>query len=175
MDPNYPHIKPVEPKKKSLIDPIYAKYTKTLHRTLSSTDFYEFFIDSLSKAKNEFQFSNKKMIKSIDLDWVDAVEESMQAMQNIIASPRNVIREEEIIVNVAHAKKSNSESVRHLAQHTSMVENFDEDTGDVRPSKLMQKLRDETTEIYENVLTFTVMEYAHHFVKIRHDELFSAM
>ncbi|MFI3228273.1 MAG: hypothetical protein R3Y09_12840, partial [Clostridia bacterium] len=39
----------------------------------------------------------------------------------------------------------------------------------------MQKLRDETTEIYENVLTFTVMEYAHHFVKIRHDELFSAM
>lgn len=162
-------------KKDSLIDPIYQKYTKSVIRALGSTEFYEFFMDAISRADNQFQFSNRKMEKTVDLNWVDAVEDSLPAFQNIVSNPRNVIREDELIVNVAHAKKGGADVVRHLAQHSAFVEKFDEVTGDVRPNKLMQKYREDTVGLYENRLVFTTLENAYHFVKIRHDALFEAM
>ena len=162
-------------KKEVLIDPLYQKYTKSVIRALGSTDFYEFFMDAISRAENQFQFSNRKMEKTVDLDWVDAIEDSLPAFQNIVSNPRNVIREDELIVNVANAKKAGADVVRHLAQHAELVEKFDQESGDVRPSKLMQKYREDTVGLYENRLIFTTLEMAHEFVKIRHDALFSAM
>ena len=165
----------VKPVKASSIDPLYQKFTKGVIRALGSTDFYEFFMDSVSRAENEIQFSNRKMVKTVDVTWVDAIESRLEAFQNIISNPRNIINEEELIVNVANAKKAGSEVVRHLAQHASLVEKFDPEEGEVRPSRLMQKYREDTIGLYENRLVFTVMEMAHQFVKIRHDALFSAM
>ncbi|MBQ7646829.1 MAG: DUF2357 domain-containing protein [Clostridia bacterium] len=161
--------------KESLIDPIYQKFVKGIIRAIGSTEFYEFFMDAISRADNEFQFSNRKMEKLVDLNWVDAIDETLDAFQTIISSPRNVIKEEELIVNVANAKKAGSEVVRHLAQHSALVENFDADTGDVRPGRLMQRYREDSIGLYENRLVFTTMEYAYRFVKIRHDALFEAM
>lgn len=161
--------------KKSLIDPLYQKFTKSVIRALGSTDFYEFFMDSISHAENEIQFSNRKMIKTVDTTWVDAIEERLEAFQNIIASPRNIINEEELVVNVANAKKAGSDVVRHLAQHASLVDRYDPDDGDVRPNRLMQKYREDTVGLYENRLVFTTMENAYQFVKVRHDALFSVM
>ena len=162
-------------KKQGLIDPVYQKFTKSVIRALGTTEFYDFFMDSISRAENEFQFSNRKLEKTVDLDWVDAVEDTLEAFQKIIANPRNIIREDELIVNVANAKKAGADVVRHLSQHAALVEKFDETTGDVRPSKLMQKYREDSIGIYENRLVFTTLEHAFQFVKIRHDALFSAM
>jgi len=162
-------------KKESLIDPVYQKYTKSVIRALGSTEFYEFFMDAVSRAENQFQFSNRKMEKTVDLHWVDTIEESLPAIQSIVSNPRNIIKEDELIVNVANAKKAGADVVRHLSQHASLVEKYDYETGDVRPSKLMQKYREDSTGLYENRLVFTAMEAAYQFVKIRHDALFSAM
>lgn len=159
----------------SVIDPIYQKYTRSIIRTLSSTDFYDFFMDSISRADNRFQFSNRKLEKIVDSKWVDAIDEALASFQAIINNPRNVIREEELIVNVANAKRTGTEVVQHLAQHASLVEDYNESTGDVRPSRVMQRYRDDTNELYENRLVFTVLERAFHFVKIRYDALFEVM
>lgn len=159
----------------SLIDPIYQKFVRGVERAIGSTEFYEFFMDAVSRANNEFQFSNRKLVKTVDLTWVNNIEDALNAMQEIISSPRNVIKEDELIVNVANARKAGSETVRHLAQHAALVEKFDEETGDVRPSRLMQRYREDSWGLYENRLVFTTMEYAYHFVKVRHDALFQAM
>lgn len=158
-----------------LIDPIYEKFVRGVTRAIGSTEFYQYFMDAISRAQNEFQFSNRKLVKTVDLTWVNIIEETLEAMQSIVASPRNVIKEEELIVNVANAKRATSETVRHLAQHASLVENFDEGRGEVRPSHLMQRYREDSIGLYENRLVFTTMEYAYHFVKVRHDALFEAM
>lgn len=158
-----------------VIDPIYKKYVKGVMRALSSSDFYEYFMMSLACADNEFQFSNRRMEKIVDTSWVDAIETAMEGFQNIISSPRNMIKEEELIVNVANAKKTGDEVVRHLAQHAALVEDFNEETGDVRPNRLMQKYREDTIGLYENRVVFTTLEMAFQFVKIRHDALFEAM
>ncbi len=162
-------------KELQVIDPIYEKYVKSVIRTLGSTKFYDFFMDSISRADNEFQFSNRRAEKYVDTTWIDAIEDALEGFQNIISSPRNVIKEEELIVNVANAKKAGSDVVRHLSTHAALVDNYDEETGDVRPGKLMQKYRDDTMGIYENRIVFTTLERAFHFVKIRHDAIFESM
>lgn len=162
-------------KKNSSIDPVYQKFTKTVMRTLGSADFYEYFMDSLAVSKKQMQFSNRKVEKIVDLQWVDAIDRALPAFQAIVENPRNVIREEEIIVNVAHAKKAGADVVRHLAQHSSYVEDFNYDTGDVRPSKLMQKIRDDSTTLYENRLVYTTLAAAYRFVTIRYEALMGTM
>ena len=162
-------------KKMSVIDPVYLKFTKGVIRAIGSTDFYEYFMDAIAHAENEIQFSNRRMEKWIDRTWVHAIEDALEAFQKIIATPRNVIQEEELIVNVANAKKAGPDVVVHLAQHASLVEKYDPRTGDVRPSRLMQKYREDSIGIYENRLVYTVLENAHHFVRLRHDALFSEM
>ncbi len=159
----------------STIDPIYRKFSKNVVRTLMSTDFYEYFMDAIASSKRQMQFSNKKVEKIIDLRWIEALEASLDPFQNIITNPRNIIREEEIIVNVAHAKKGGSDVVRHLAQHSSYVEDFNYETGDVRPSKLMQKIRDDSSVLYENRIVYTTLEAAYRFVTIRYDALMANM
>ena len=131
-------------KKSDLIDPVYQKFTKSVVRALGSNEFYEYFMDAISRADNQFQFSNRRLEKTVDLNWVDAIEDALEAFQKIIESPRRIIKEEELIVNVANAKKAGSDVVQHLAQHASLVEKFDPDSGDVRPSKLMQKYREDS-------------------------------
>ena len=159
----------------ALVDPIYKKFTKSVLRALGSTEFYDYFMDALHHADTEIQFSNRKMVKSVDLAWVDAVDEALPGFQTIISNPRNVIKEEELIVNVANAKRTGTEVVQHLAQHAALVEEFNEESGDVRPSRLMQRYREDSTNLYENRLVFTALEAAYHFTKIRHDALFEAM
>ena len=127
-------------KELSLIDSFYLRYTKSVIRALGSTDFYEYFMDAIAGANNQIQFSNRKMEKLIDESWVEAIEEALPGIQAIIDRPRNVIQEEELIMNVGLAKKSDSSVVRHLAQHGStMIDDFNERTGEVSPNKLMQR------------------------------------
>lgn len=157
--------------KELLIDSVYRRFVRGISRAIGSTEFYEYFMSAIAGAKNEIQFSNRRMIKAVDMTWVLELENALSAMQNIISTPRNVIKEDELIVNVANAKKAGSETVRHLAQHAALVEDFNENSGEVRPSRLMQRYREDSIGLYENRLVYTAMEYAHHFVKVRHDAL----
>ena len=157
------------------IDAVYQKYARGVIRTLASTEFYDFFMDVISRAENEIQFSNRQCVKVIDPKWVEELEASLSGFQRIIANPRNTIREDELIVNVANAKRGGQDVVRHLAQHGHLVSSYDYDTHDVKPNKLMQKIRDDSADLYENRLVYTVLESALHFVRIRYEALFGAM
>lgn len=159
----------------SVIDPVYEKFRKSVLWALGSNDFYRFFMESIARADNSIQFSNRKEVKTIDPLWIERIEAALDGFQHVVSLPRQEIREEELIVNVAHAKKTGEDVVRHLASHASMVDDYNGDTGDVTPNRLMQKYREDSIGLYENRLVFTSLEMAHHFVKIRHDALFEAM
>jgi len=98
--------KKVNKSKTQLMDPLYAKLMKSVERAIGSTEFYEFFMDALSRADNEIQFSNRRVEKIIDLRWVETLESTMGAMQAIIASPRNIIREDELMSMLLMRKKA---------------------------------------------------------------------
>ena len=159
----------------SLVDPVYRKFTRSVQRALSGDDFYRFFMESIANADNQIQFSNRREVKSVDPVWVENIEASMEAFQHIIAMPRQEFKEDELIVNVAYARRTGQDVVRHLSSHAALVEDYNEEEGTVRPSRVLQKYREESLGLYENRLVFTALEQAYHFTKIRHDALFGAM
>ena len=162
-------------KKDLLVDPVYRKFTRSVQRALSGDDFYRFFMESIANADNQIQFSNRREVKSVDPVWVENIEASMEAFQHIIAMPRQEFKEDELIVNVAYARRTGQDVVRHLSSHAALVEDYNEEEGTVRPSRVLQKYREESLGLYENRLVFTALEQAYHFTKIRHDALFGAM
>lgn len=162
-------------KKDLLVDPVYRKFTRSVQRALSGDDFYRFFMESIANADNQIQFSNRREVKSVDPVWVENIEASMEAFQHIIAMPRQEFKEDELIVNVAYARRTGQDVVRHLSSHAALVEDYNEEDGTVRPSRVLQKYREESLGLYENRLVFTALEQAYHFTKIRHDALFGAM
>lgn len=162
-------------KKDLLVDSVYRKFTRSVQRALSGDDFYRFFMESIANADNQIQFSNRREVKSVDPVWVENIEASMEAFQHIIAMPRQEFKEDELIVNVAYARRTGQDVVRHLSSHAALVEDYNEEDGTVRPSRVLQKYREESLGLYENRLVFTALEQAYHFTKIRHDALFGAM
>lgn len=166
---------PGSKKKLQTIDPVYQKFTRSVVRALGSSEFYSYFMEAVSCADNQIQFSNRRLEKTVDVTWVDALENALEAFQTILSMPRHIIREEEIIVNVSHAKQGGAAVVQHLAQHAAFVDKFDDASQEIQPNRLMQKNRFDAHDQYENRLVYTALDAAFTFVKIRHDALMSAM
>ena len=155
------------------IDPIYKQYASKVIKNIASTEFYEYFMNALGSGKNVFQFSNRKIEKTVDERWVKEIEAVIKPMQEIINNPRNFIQQEEVIVNVALAKKVTPDTVRHLAQHGNMIDEVTEDS--VRPNKLMEKFKEDSWNTYENKFVYTLLEMTWDFVDKRYEAIFAAM
>ena len=68
-------------------DVLFEKYVKSTIRTLGSTEFYETFMEAISRAQNEIQFSNRRMEKVVDTDWIDAVESTLTGYHKFMENP----------------------------------------------------------------------------------------
>lgn len=156
-----------------LIDPIYRAYSMRVIKYLASTEFYDYFMANLESGKNTFQFSNRKVEKSVDEAWVLAIEAVIKPMEEIIANPRNFIVQEEVIVNIALAKRVTPESIRHLSQHGNMIDTVTDDN--VRPNRLMNKFKEDTWNTYENRFVYTLLEMVYEFVDKRYEAIFAAL
>jgi len=112
--------------------------------------------------------SNITLVRNIDrkvsdTSWIDMVEETIPYLDNIIRNPRRFIVQEENIVPIEKAKVVTEESIRHLAQHTSMIQEVHED-GTVIPLKLLNVYREETTDLYENRFIKSLIDNLYMFV-----------
>lgn len=101
--------------------------------------------------------------KVSDTTWIDMVEECIPYLDNIIRNPRRFIVQEENIVPIEKAKVVTEESIRHLAQHTSMIQEVQED-GTVIPLKLLNVYREETVDLYENRFIKSLVDNLYTFV-----------
>lgn len=67
------------------------------------------------------------------------------------------------------AKVVTEESIRHLAQHTSMIQEVQED-GTVIPLKLLNVYREETVDLYENRFIKSLVDNLYTFVNNKLNE-----
>ena len=104
-----------------------------------------------------------------DTSWIDMVEECIPYLDNIIRKPRRFIVQEENIVPIEKAKVVTEESIRHLAQHTSMIQEVQED-GTVIPLKLLNVYREETVDLYENRFIKSLVDILYTFVNNKLNE-----
>ena len=108
----------------------------------------------------------KSIINKISLDysWVDVLNESVPYLDTIIRNPRRFIVQEEDIVPIEKTKKVSEESIKHLAVHTNLIQEVDEE-GMVKPLKLLNIFKEETIDLYENRFIYSLIMNLYSFVR----------
>lgn len=107
---------------------------------------------------------------SLDDEWILTLENSLHSIEQIVRNPRKFIAEEELILDVAKVRRTNSKTVRHLTTNSQFVQNIDKN-GDVIPKKLLTVELDEDLAIYENRFVCALINRLIKFVEIRYKDL----
>lgn len=115
---------------------------------------------------------NRKMIeKNIDSSWLTEIEKALPLLDTVIRNPRNTIKEVEEIVPIAMSRKITVESIKHLGQHTDLIQDIDKKTGKITPSKILNIHKEETLDTYENRFVNTLIDRLYIFINIRYNKL----
>lgn len=108
-----------------------------------------------------------------DFEWLDLMEDTVKYLDNILRNPNRFIVNEEEIVKVELAKRITVESIRHLAKHTSLIQDIN-DEGEVKPSKILNIQKDESYDTYENRLIYTLIDNMRNFLEVKKKTLISS-
>lgn len=155
-------------------DEIKNTYRKmSFDRDQLETDaFYKYFYNLLETGTNYADFSFVRLVKSVDERWVEEIEQTLPHIQRVILNPRKFIEEEREVVNVAIARNISTESVRHLLQHSNLIDEYDASSGKVVPNRLLNVYKEESLNTYENRFICTLVAELQYFVNKRFNILF---
>ena len=149
---------------------LYRAYYE-LRETLKDDYTFNYYIDGMDRADNgEDVHSGEIFSRYIDMDWVEAIEYALPYIQNAVDEMRRTIISEEEVVNVAKIKKVGPDTVKHLASHANFISKIDEH-GDVIPNKLLNVRKEDTYNIYENRMLFTLLTNISRFISERFRKL----
>ncbi len=125
----------------------------------------------LANSAGTISLNRKLMEKAIDVSWVEAIENGIVHVDNVVRNPSRTIVDVEEIVPIALSKKVTVESVKHLAQHTDLIQSIDKKTGKITPSKLLNVHKEESLATYENRFVNTLIDRLYIFIITRYEKL----
>ena len=148
----------------------YENFMKSID-SLENDEQFNAVYSLLLSGKNSIAFNKKIMEKAIDVSWVEAIEKGLPYIDNVLRNPRKTIEDVEEIVPIALSRKITVESVKHLAQHTDFIQDIDEKTGKITPSKILNIHKEESLMTYENKFVNTLVDRLFVFINIRYQKL----
>lgn len=125
----------------------------------------------LLSGEKTVSFNRKIIEKNIDSSWLTEIEKALPHLDMVIRNPRNTIKEVEEIVPIAMSRKITVESIKHLGQHTDLIQDIDKKTGKITPSKILNIHKEETLDTYENRFVNTLIDRLYIFINIRYNKL----
>ena len=156
------------------MDSLYGKWYEDFKESTELFDDDELFgsLDALlHSSRNTFAMNKKLMAKAIDVSWVEAIENGLVHLDNVLRNPRRTIEDVEEIVPIALSRKITVESVKHLAQHTDLIQSYDAKTNKVTPSKVLNVHKEESLMTYENKFVNTLVDRLYIFITTRYEKL----
>ena len=119
-------------------------------------------------SKNDSNYKIQSDTHSIQFDysWVEKIEETIQYLDSIIRIPKKFLAQEEEVVPIEKAKKISMETIRHLAQHTNLIQDVTAD-GTITPSAVLNIHKEETFDLYENRFIYALLTNLYTFVEQR--------
>lgn len=154
-----------------VVQNVYEKMASSNLQSTKDDAFYKYFYNLLDTSTNFCTFKYVRLIKSIDEDWISAIEEALPSLHHVIMNPRKFIEEDREVVNIAMARNITTESIRHLIQHSNLIDKYEED-GTVIPNRILNVFKEESINIYENRFICTLMAELQHFVNKRYNVIF---
>lgn len=120
------------------------------------------FLDSTdSKLHVKLDFEKK----DIDFSWLPVFEDTCYYIDNILRNPKRFIINEEEIVKIEQSKKVTVESIIHLTQHTNLIQKYDPEKNEVKPSKILNINKEESLDTYENRFIYTLIRLMDEFLE----------
>lgn len=118
----------------------------------------------LSNVTSTLEVKKKQEKNIYDYTWLEKMEETMHYLDNIMRNPKKFIINEEEVVKIEKARKVTVESVRHLTQHTNYIQEFNPQTKEVKPSKILNINKEENYDMYENRFIYTLIQNMKMFI-----------
>ena len=103
---------------------------------------------------------------AFDPRWIEEIENCLFDLGEIVKNPRSVTETVADLVPVELARKTNGQSVQHLASHTQYIKDVD-DKDDVVPSKILNIGADDFYKTYENRFIATLIRKLVIFIEKR--------
>ncbi len=151
-------------------DKWYSNFTKTMDG-LEDDELFESMHSLIRSSKNTFAVNRKIMEKSVDVSWVDAIEQGLKHLDTVLRNPRVTIEDVGEVVPIALSRKITVESVKHLAQHTDLIQDYDPVTNTITPSKVLNVHKEESMMTYENKFINTLVDRLYVFIIRRYEKL----
>lgn len=152
----------------------YSEWYKEFEKSMDLFEDDELFgkLDELiHSSRSTFAYNKKILEKAIDVSWVEAIENGIIHVDNVIRQPRLTIEDVEEVVPIALSRKITVESVKHLAQHTDLIQSIDKKTGKITPSKILNVHKEESYMTYENKFVNTLIDRLYIFINTRYEKL----
>lgn len=149
-----------------------SKYIDAINPFIEDNRSFYKFRDDINQSGPRFVISERYVDRNVDITWLDKIEDSVIALDNILRNPRNFIQDIEEIVPIEMSKKISSDSVKHLATHTNLIQDVDKEDN-VTPRKILNIYKEESFATYENRFIKTLLTNLEIFVEKRYLGLMS--
>ena len=124
-----------------------------------------------SNLSSKVRIEKKITGDAIDYEWADKIEAAIPYIDNIFENPKRFIVNDELILSVEKSKKVTVESVKDLSKHTNYIATYDEGEDKVTPNKLLNVLKEDTFNTYENRFAYTLVDLMEQFIDITSNKL----
>ena len=125
----------------------------------------------MKNISSEMHYTLDHTSDALNFDWIDEIESACPFIDIIVRNPKLTLIKEEQVTTIERAKKITVDSVKDLAKHSNYITDVDKETGDVRPSKILDIRSEETYNIYENRFLYTMIYDLNKFVLEKEDLL----
>ncbi|HAK05112.1 MAG TPA: hypothetical protein DCM23_00210 [Firmicutes bacterium] len=148
---------------------LQSKYRSRFLKLFKTSKEYKEFVDLIKQAKdNSFSSISRVESRKFDETWIQEIERGIVGINNIINNPKRFIKFQSEVVPIEMAKKTGSESIRHLAMNSQYIKQIDE-KGTIMPEKILNISTDDDLGIYENRFVVTLIRKLVRFIELRHD------
>ena len=133
------------------INDLYLLITQQVGPSLENDEYFQYLYNLVDSGDNRINQQHKILHKKIDENWIDFIEQNIDAIFKIIQKPRSFIATKEEVVPVGLAKKITADSVRHLSMNTQFIAS--DEGGDIQPTRILNVSTEESSfkDAYEEV------------------------
>ena len=152
------------------LNDLYLKYVNKVGAVLEKDRYFQYLFAMTQAGHTTLSQSNKLLHKVVDEEWLSTIEDSLDAINTIIANPRRFVATSEEVVPVELAKKITAESVRHLSQNTQFIAPSED--GEIHPTRILNVTTEDSYDLYENRFVYHLIQRLVTFIDKRTDLIF---
>ncbi|MBU1143482.1 MAG: DUF2357 domain-containing protein [Firmicutes bacterium] len=154
-------------KKTSDLVKFHQQLNDAFYELEKEDEFPNHFYTAFLSGENTLFQKTVSETKTFHEEWMGTIESYFPSLDKITKDPKSGLKYLQEVVAIEKAKKTNSDSIRHLAANTHLIKEIR--NGQVIPKKILTTQAEIEYAIYENRFIKTLVNRLFDFVNNRHE------